>query len=180
LLSGDAALGEFRARLLWHGTQVHLTRIDCRRDDMRAEGSIGVNLANPLPRYHLTGQVEDMDYRNGKLDVDGELDASGIGDALLLSARADGNFDGRDLNLGPDTEISEMTGAYHLASVSGLLPRLQLSNVELTQGSDTLIGQGASQPDGHIVLELTSGRKQVRLTGMLLPVHPDATAAPAR
>jgi hypothetical protein len=55
---------------------------------------------------------------------------------------------------------------------------LLLSNVQLLQGAETLVGQGASQPDGHIVLELASGRKQVRLTGMLLPVHPEP--APAR
>jgi hypothetical protein len=48
----------------------------------------------------------------------------------------------------------------------------------VTQGADTLVGQGASQPDGHLVLELTSGRRQVRLTGMLLPLHPEP--APAR
>jgi hypothetical protein len=40
-----------------------------------------------------------------------------------------------------------------------------------------LIGQGSSQPDGHLVLELTSGRRQVRLTGMLLPVHPEPAPA---
>jgi hypothetical protein len=43
----------------------------------------------------------------------------------------------------------------------------------VVQGADNLSGQGSSQPDGHIVLDLTSGRKQVRLTGMLLPMHPD-------
>jgi hypothetical protein len=41
-----------------------------------------------------------------------------------------------------------------------------------------LSGQGSSQPDGHIVLELTTtGRKQVRLTGMLLPMHPEPPPA---
>jgi hypothetical protein len=40
-----------------------------------------------------------------------------------------------------------------------------------------LVGQGASQPDGHLVLDLTSGRRQVRLTGMLLPVHPEPSPA---
>jgi hypothetical protein len=64
-----------------------------------------------------------------------------------------------------------------LAPVSGI-PRLVLSNIQVEQGTDTFSGQGASQPDGHIVLELTSGHKQLRLTGMLLPIHPDA--APAR
>ena len=58
-------------------------------------------------------------------------------------------------------------------------PRLLLSNLEVSQGEETLYGQGAVQYDGHIVLDLASGRKQVRLTGFLLPLHPDS-AVPGR
>ena len=79
--------------------------------------------------------------------------------------------------LAPDAEMREVSGSYRVGGVAGV-PRLLLSNVQVLQGAETLVGQGASQPDGHIVLELASGRKQVRLTGMLLPVHPEP--APAR
>ena len=79
--------------------------------------------------------------------------------------------------LAPDAEVREVSGAYTVGASYGV-PRLLLSNLQVLQGAETLVGQGASQPDGHIVLELASGRKQVRLTGMLLPVHPDP--APAR
>ena len=168
----DAQLGTFRARLLWTGAQVHLSQVECRRDDMVANGSIGINLTNPLPRYHLAGRVESMEYRSGTLNLEGELDASGTGVMLPRNARADGSFDGSNLNLGPDADVREISGTFHLASDPGL-PRLQLQNVELSQGSDVFIGQGASQADGRIVLELTSGRRQVRMTGMLLPVHPE-------
>ena len=75
----------------------------------------------------------------------------------------------------PDTEVTAITGAYKIAPVSGI-PRLVLSNIQVEQGPDTFVGQGSSQPDGHIVLELTSGRKQLRLTGMLLPIHPEAAS----
>ena len=70
-----------------------------------------------------------------------------------------------------------VSGSYRVALANGL-PRLLLSNVQVSQGADILVGQGSSQPDGHLVLELTSGRRQVRLTGMLLPLHPEP--APAR
>jgi hypothetical protein len=79
--------------------------------------------------------------------------------------------------LAPDAEVREASGSYRVGASSGV-PRLFLSNVQVLQGAETLVGQGASQADGHIVLELASGRKQVRLTGMLLPVHPEP--APAR
>ena len=73
--------------------------------------------------------------------------------------------------LGPDTAVREISGSYRIAPVSDSLGFL--SNLQVTQGADTLSGQGSSQPDGRIVLELTSGRRQVRLTGMLLPMHPE-------
>ena len=66
--------------------------------------------------------------------------------------------------------MREISGSYRVAAASGI-PRLLLSNLQLAQGTDTFVGQGSSQPDGHVVLELTSGRKQVRLTGMLLPMR---------
>ncbi len=144
---------------------------------MHAVGELSVNLAKAEPSYDWNGTVENFDYRNGQLDIDGELQTRGIGPALLLNLRSKGTFDGRGIMLAPDSEVREVSGSYRLAGPSGV-PRLLLSNVQVLQGAETLVGQGASQPDGHIVLDLASGRRQVRLTGMLLPVHPEP--APAR
>ena len=103
------------------------------------------------------------------------MDTSGIGDNLLLNIRSQGTFEGQGIELGPDSLVREISGSYRVAAVSGV-PRLLLSNLQLTQGTDTFYGQGSSQPDGHVVLELTSGRRQMRLTGMLLPMHPEPAA----
>jgi hypothetical protein len=92
-----------------------------------------------------------------------------------LNIRSQGTFEGRDIELGPDVEVSQISGSYLVAPASGI-PRLTLSNLQVVQGADTLSGQGSSQPDGHIVLDLISGRRQVRLVGMLLPVHPEPPA----
>jgi hypothetical protein len=161
---------------VWRGPSINLSNIEWHLDSMHASGKMSVNLAKSEPSYDLSGTVENFDYRNGQLDIDGELQSRGIGAALLLNLRSKGTFEGRGIMLAPDAEVREVSGSYRVESSSGI-PRLLLSNVQLLQGADTLIGQGASQPDGHIVLELASGRKQVRLTGMLLPVHPDPTPA---
>jgi hypothetical protein len=177
LLNGDSPMGEFRAHLVWDGPSILLSNIDCRLGDMHATGKLALNVAQRVPAYHLAGNIENLDYRNGQLDIDGEVDTSGIAENLLLNLRSQGTFEGRDIELGPDTEVSEITGSYRVSPVAGI-PRLTLSNLQVAQGTDTLVGQGSSQPDGHIVLELTTGRRQVRLTGMLLPMHPET--APAR
>jgi hypothetical protein len=143
---------------------------------MHAQGKLSLNLAKPSPAYAWAGTIENLEYRNGRLDLEGELETNGIAESLLLNIRSQGMFEGQGIELGPETEVGAITGAYKIAPVSGI-PRLVLSNIQVEQGSDTFSGQGSSQPDGHIVLELTSGRKQLRLTGMLLPIHPEAPPA---
>ena len=176
LLNGDAPLGALRARLVWDGPNILLSNIECSLDEMKAAGKMSLNVAKAAPVYRLTGSIENLDYRNGQLDIDGDLTTSGIGEELLLNIRSQGTFEGRDIVLSPDAQVREITGAYRVAASSGI-PRLLLSNLELAVGSDTLSGQGSSQPDGRVILELVSGRKQVRLTGMLLPIHPEPPAA---
>lgn len=171
LLNGDSPLGEFRAHLVWDGSSIVLSNADCRLGDMHAAGKVTLNVDQRAPSYHLVGAIENLDYRNGQLDVDGQLDATGTAENLILNIRSQGTFEGRGIELSPDTEVNQISGSYRVAPVFGI-PRLTLSNLQVVQGADNFSGQGASQPDGHIVLDLTSGRRQVRLTGMLLPMHP--------
>jgi hypothetical protein len=177
LMNGESLLGELRAHAVWRGASINVSDVEWRMEDTHASGKMAVNLAKAEPAYQLNGTMENFDYRSGQLDVDGEFTTSGIGPELLLNLRSKGTFEGRGIVLAPDAEMRVVSGAYRVAAANGI-PRLLLSNVQVSQGADTLVGQGSSQPDGHLVLELTSGRRQVRLTGMLLPVHPEP--APSR
>jgi hypothetical protein len=177
LVNGDLDMGDLSARGLWRGPSIAVSNIEWHLEGMHASGKMSVDLAKAEPVYELNASVENFDYRNGQLDIDGELTSSGLGPDLFLNLRSKGTFAGRGIMLAPDSEVREVSGSYRVETSSGV-PRLLLGNLQVLQGADTLVGQGASQPDGHVVLELASGRKQVRLTGMLLPVHPEP--APAR
>jgi hypothetical protein len=176
LMNGESPLGELRAHAVWRGASINVSNLEWRLENTHASGKMAVNLAKAEPAYQLNGAIENFDYRSGQLDVDGELETSGIGADLLLNLRSKGTFEGRGIVLAPDAEMRAVSGSYRVAAANGI-PRLLLSNVQVSQGADTLTGQGSSQPDGHLVLELTSGRRQVRLTGMLLPVHPEPAPA---
>jgi hypothetical protein len=176
LMNGDLSLGDLTANASWRGASITVSNMEWHLDDMHAAGKMSVNLARAEPSYELNCGIENFDYRNGQLDIVGELETRGIGPDLLLNLRSKGTFDGRGIMLAPDAEMREVSGSYRLGGEAGV-GRLLLSNVQVLQGAETLVGQGASQPDGHIVLELASGRKQVRLTGMLLPVHPEPAAS---
>jgi hypothetical protein len=177
LLNGEEPIGELRAHAVWRGAAINVSSFEWHTEDAHAAGKMSVSLARSEPAYQLGGTLENFVYRGGQLDVDGQFETRGTGPELLLNLRSKGTFEGRGIVLAPDAEMRSVAGAYRLTTENGV-PRLMLSNLQVTQGADTLVGQGASQPDGHLVLELTSGRRQVRLTGMLLPLHPEP--APAR
>ncbi|HTW64223.1 MAG TPA: AsmA family protein [Bryobacteraceae bacterium] len=177
LLNGDSPIGQLRAHAIWRGASINVSNVEWSMADTDAAGKLTVNLAKAEPVYQLTGSLENFGYRGGQLDVVGEFETGGIGAELLANLRSKGTFEGRGIVLAPDAEMRVVSGTYRVSQANGI-PRLLLSNLQVSQGADTLVGQGASQPDGHLVLDLTSGRKQVRLTGMLLPVHPEP--APAR
>ncbi len=177
LMNGESPIGSLTTRAIWRGASINVSNLDWRMENTHAAGKMVVNLAKAEPSYQLSGAMENFDYRSGQLDIDGEFTTSGIGPELLLNLRSKGTFEGRGIVLAPDAEMRVVSGSYRVSASNGI-PRLLLSNVQVSQGADTLVGQGSTESDGHLVLDLTSGRKQVRLTGMLLPVHPDP--APAR
>jgi hypothetical protein len=172
LLNGEELIGDLSAHAVWRGADINVSSFEWHTEDAHAVGKMSVSLARSEPAYQLSGTLENFVYRGGQLDVDGQFETRGTGSDLLLNLRSKGTFEGRGIVLGPDAEMRAVAGAYRLTTESGI-PRLLLSNLQVSQGADMLVGQGASQPDGHLVLELTSGRKQVRLTGMLLPVRPE-------
>jgi len=176
LKTGETSMGELRAHLVWDGPTILLSNVDCVLDDMHASGKMVLSLAKAVPAYHLSGKVEDMDYRNGRLDFEGDLDTGGIGENLLLNIRSQGNFEGRDLDLAADALFHEISGNYRITGVAGI-PKLLLTNLQVSQGGETFTGQGSSQPDGHVILELASGRRQMRQSGMLLPLRSEPAAA---
>ncbi|MDP8982381.1 MAG: hypothetical protein M3O35_17520 [Acidobacteriota bacterium] len=166
LRHGDTSLGEFRARLSWNGSAVRFSNVELAHQDMEAAGKILLDLGGAAPAWRLSGHFAGVDYRGGKLDFDGDLATAGLGLDLLLNAHGEGTFNARSVQLGPDADLREIAGSYRLKT-----GRLQLWNLQALQGPDTLTGQGASQADGRLVLDLESGRRQIHLTGTLLPLH---------
>jgi hypothetical protein len=44
---------------------------------------------------------------------------------------------------------------------------LRFTELQATVGTDSYIGRGGTQPDGKLALQLSSGTRQLRLTGSL-------------
>jgi hypothetical protein len=95
--------------------------------------------------------------------VDGAADAQGLGAELLASARGQGTFSGDDVIFSPEASFDNIAGTFALAP--GL--RLRLTGLQITQAGDPYTGQGATQPDGRLLLELAGTKRQLRLVGSL-------------
>jgi len=104
--------------------------------------------------------LEDLPYKGGKLDFKGKVSAEGNGAALWASINADGTLQGRSIAFSPDAEFRRASGHFQI-NMTATGPRWKLSGLKLTQGTDNYSGEGATQADGRLVLDLSSGNRQV-------------------
>lgn len=164
LTAGDKTVHVDQARVVWDQGKVSFEDVQASLEDSPVSGTLTINLEGRQPQYHFEGKLTELPYKGGTMDFDGTADAEGMGLQLAASARAEGTFRGRSVSFTPDADFRTATGHFEFKNAGW-----KLSNVEIAQGSDSLTGVGASQPDGRLVLELLTARnKQVRYSGTML------------
>ena len=109
----------------------------------------------------MPGISMSQDSRNQGYVVDSDQNpsivTSGTGSQLLPRIRSQGSFTGRGFDIGQTA-----SGCYLLEG-----PRLRLTELQLQVGPDLFVGRGAMQDDGRLLLQLSSGARQLRVTGTL-------------
>jgi hypothetical protein len=161
-----AHLTNFRSRLVWDVTRVQLESMQAKLDDAQLTGKLDVNLRGSRPNYKLTATVRGLSWQNGDLNLDAEVDTFGTGTQLLTNLNAEGAFTGSNFELAGLAPLRTAAGAYNLSWwQSG--PRLRLSSLNLRTDDESYTGRGATQEDGRLVVLLTSGGKEMRMTGTL-------------
>ncbi|HLJ14488.1 MAG TPA: hypothetical protein VKV15_08340 [Bryobacteraceae bacterium] len=169
LVVGDTHWSPVKCRLLWDGATARLAAIEAHLGDTTGTGEITADLTHASgPHYRLAGSLRNMVYKNGRLELEGHVDTEGIGAELALNAQGRGEFHAQGITFSPDTDFRDASGCLDFSIVAGA-PRIHLSAVQVDDGFETYIGQGAAQPDGRLILDLSSGRKQVQLVGTLFP-----------
>ncbi|MGA2268498.1 MAG: hypothetical protein ABSH44_08530 [Bryobacteraceae bacterium] len=166
LLLAGSHLENVRAHLLWDVARVELDGIQAKLDGAAITGKLAVNLRAARPSYKLTAKVKSLEWQSGKLDADGTLETSGTGSQLLANLTADGSFTGAALDFGTLAPWRSISGSYNLAWLQAV-PRLRLSDLTLRTEDGTFTGRGATQDDGRLVIVLTNGAKEMRVSGTL-------------
>jgi hypothetical protein len=157
---------DVRARVIWDVSRVQFEGLRANLADASLAGKLEVDLRGSRPNYRLTAKVKDLEWQNGSLDFETVLDTFGTGTQLLTNLTAEGAFSGADFELAGLPPLRAAMGNYNLSWwQSG--PRLRLTALNLRTDEDAYTGQGATQPDGRLVVLLTTGAKEVRMTGTL-------------
>jgi hypothetical protein len=167
-------LQNVRARLVWDVTRVELDNLQARLDRAAITGRLAINLRGDRPSYKLTGKVKGLTWQSGKLDAEGTLETFGTGDELLANLTSEATFTGSALDFGTISPWRSVSGSCNLA----WSPRLQLTGVNLKMEDETFTGRGAIQEDGRLIIQLSSGSKEMRMSGTLARLRLEDAAKP--
>lgn len=171
LTAGDIEMRGIRTRVLWTGTTVQFPDLQVKLEEGSATGRLVADLSQPEPQYKLTGVVQNL---RSKFDLAGDMTTAGIGLALLANVRADGTFEARSLPTAPES-FGTVSGAFDF-SMARTGPQLRLSGVQAAMGSEHFNGEGGTQADGRLQVDLASQTRTVRLHGPMAALKLEVTS----
>lgn len=170
-------LDNVRARLVWDGARVDVEGLQARLDRAALSGRLAVNLRGSQPAYRLTGKVKGLAWQSGKLDAEGQITTSGMGGQLLANLTSSGSFTGAGLDFGSLPPLRSISGDYRVKWAPSA-PRWNLTNLSLRTDEDAFTGHGATEDDGRLLIVLTSGDKEMRVSGTLAKLRLEEPARP--
>ncbi|HJT87213.1 MAG TPA: hypothetical protein VJ732_05140, partial [Bryobacteraceae bacterium] len=158
-------------------TRVELDGLAAKFGTAAIGGSLAANLRGPRPAYTLTAAVLGLPWQSGKVRAEGTLETAGTGEELLSNLKSEGTFSGAGLDFGALAPSRAASGSYSLSWSPGA-PRLTLTDLHLRTEDETYIGRGATQDDGRLLIQLSNGAREMRMSGSLASLKVDAPARP--
>ena len=163
LAIAGAHLTNVRSHVLWDVARVQFEDLQARFDKATITGALAVNLRGTRPSYRLDAKVKGLNWQAGKLDGQGVIETSGTGLQLATNLTADGTFTGSGFDFGGLIGRT-VSGNYSLAW-GVTTPRLRLTGLSVRSEDDLYTGRGATQDDGRLVVLLSDGVKELRVSG---------------
>src|SRR6185369_2543423 len=93
-------------------------------------GSAAVDLTGIEPKYQLRGQLKNLSWQGGTVDLSGKFSAIGTGLDFVLGLQGEGSFLARSLTVLPETPITSATGSYVFAVSRQGDPKIILTSVQ--------------------------------------------------
>jgi len=162
LTSGDITMHGVRSRVVWEGGTVQLMALQGRLDEGFFKGAGTLDITKSEPQYKFRGSVQNMLWKNGKVDLVGSVETLGSGLDLLLNLRGEGTFQARGIVLSPEQTVRTARGVFGL-SITRSGPQFKLSEVQASLGSERFTGDGSTLANGSLQMELASANRTVRV-----------------
>jgi len=160
---GGGHFTNLRARVIWNGMNVRLASLESQFGEAAFQGAATIHLAGRQPAYDVQGKVSGLAWRGGVVAADGILSTSGTGTALLTNMRAQGSFDGRNI----ESKDIVFAGPEVYESVSGTFdwafPRLRLPQLVMKSGADIFQGSGEMGDSGQLSVKVSDGSKRTQV-----------------
>jgi hypothetical protein len=160
---GESKLAGLRAHVRWDGPAIESSDLSARWGDGVLNGQFTANLRHADPVYRLSGRFHAIPWLGTEWDGKGALESSGTGLGLLATLTLDGSFRSRSAWNAAGAEFQSISGDC-LFSLPRGVPQFRVKDLEAVHGDATYRGQGVTGPDGRLLLELTDGQKQLRLS----------------
>jgi hypothetical protein len=160
---GGGRFSKARARVIWEGTDVQFGSLETQIGDAQFKGAATIHLAGRQPRYEVRGRLSGLEWRNGMVSADGMLSTFGTGTALLGNMRAQGSFEGRDVEVSAADSYDSVTGTFEWS-----WPKLRFPQLMIKASGDTYLGSAEMDDSGQLVLKVSDGTKHIQAAGAIL------------
>lgn len=167
---GELQVRGFRSRVEWDGPAIRFEDIEGRIEDGAIAAAAKVDVSGSEPQYEISGSLAGLAWRGGKVDLAGSLETSGIGIDLLLNLRSDGTFQARSVDVLQEYPVRTVSGTYGL-SITRSGPQIKLTAVQAALGAERFSGQGSTQPDGKLLVDLASASRIMHVGGPVAPLR---------
>lgn len=161
---GEQAAENVRAAFTWHGSTIQLSDLTGIYSAGKLQGALTARLDSGEPRFQGTISLDGAKWRDGTLDLQAELRAEGLGPAFTRSLVLEGSFSAKDLDPVNDQDWRTANGCFVYRA-----PRLELTGVQAAIGDGIYVGQGSTNPDGRLALDLSSPRRTLRIPSLIAP-----------
>jgi len=173
---GGAEARDLQTHLVWDAAKAEFTDVRASLVGGRVAGILAVSLRGSRPTYRFEARAKGVEWKSGKVDAEAVLESSGTGVELLARMHSTGTFAARGLEMEALPDLESVAGAYDLVWAQ-TAPVLRFTDLQVVSGDEIYTGQGATQPDGRLLFQLTSGSKEMRMSGTLAELRVDQAEA---
>ena len=159
-------LGALHTHFLWQGANLELTDLALNLLHGRISAHGAVDLGPYIPRWQFSASASDYPWGGGSLDAEGKFSSAGAGKDLLRNLTAEGSFTGQDLALSANDKFENVSGVFRFSFADGW-PDLRLSEIQAVQNGDRWSGEGSTQSDGKLLVDLAHEGRQVHFVSSL-------------